>query len=429
MDDGLDLRCCGHYGERNGCWKFQDYEASTLGREREKELRQSDGIGNLSTFDWNILTMDHNMRTAGWNVTATQKSFTGDLHYLSTGYDRMSFDNRVKLTLEVIQYIYYPILAIVGVPVNIVTIVILAQGKCGLSKCVTSYLAAMATADILVIIFDLILRQIPIVYFERFLFLMVFRVCNIHAVLLYAVTDCSVWFTVAFTFDRFVVICCQKMKPKYCNEKTAAVVLGIVTVLSCFKNIFWYFLLTARYWLLNYPWFCFVTFSVKYSLSWAIIEFIHNIITPAFPFVLIMLLNILTIRHILISSASRRRLQHRRNGESSRDPEMESRRKSIILLFVISGNFILLWTVFMVYSVWNRMQYLGHNSMYLPQYVQEMGFMLQLLSCCTNTAIYAITQTKFREQFKNIVKYPFSPLYKFIKCVEHYPARQINPIS
>uniref|UniRef100_UPI00398EA2F8 probable G-protein coupled receptor 139 n=1 Tax=Pristiophorus japonicus TaxID=55135 RepID=UPI00398EA2F8 len=297
---------------------------------------------------------------------------------------------------------------------NLVTIVILSRGKCGLSKCVTRYLVAMATADLLVVILDLILRHIPIRYMEQFLFIRSIPLCNIHAVLLYAATDCSVWFTVTFTFDRFVAICCQKLKTKYCTERMAAVVLGTVTVLSCLKNIPWYFMFTSRYVLSNKPWFCDLKITNYTSLGWAAFELLHYILTPCVPFVLILLLNALTVRHILEASRARRRLRGHSSGESPRDPEMESRMKSIISLFVISGNFILLWTVYMLVVVANRIGWITRH-VGIPLFVDEIGFMLQQLSCCTNTGIYAVTQTKFREQFRNVVKYPFLVIVKFIK--------------
>uniref|UniRef100_UPI00398E4919 probable G-protein coupled receptor 139 n=1 Tax=Pristiophorus japonicus TaxID=55135 RepID=UPI00398E4919 len=311
-----------------------------------------------------------------------------------------------------IEKIYYPILAVVGVPANAMTILMLSRGKCGLSKCVTRYLVAMAAADLLVVITDLILRQIPVVH--RLDFVRGIPVCNIHAVLLYAATDCSVWFTVTFTFDRFVAICCQKLKIKYCTEKTAAMALGTVTVLSCLKNIFWYFMYLRKYTFTNTPWFCYVSVLVMVSYLWGTIELLHSILTPCVPFVLILLLNALTIRHILVASRARRRLRDHSSEGIASDIEMKKRRKSIILLLIISGNFILLWAVFMLFSIWNRMSYLGYYTLHLPSYVKEIGFMLQLLSCCTNTCVYAMTQTKFREQLKNVVKCPFLLIVKII---------------
>ncbi|XP_067832909.1 probable G-protein coupled receptor 139 [Heptranchias perlo] len=378
---------------------------------------------NLRTIDWNVTTMGRNLRTIDWNVTTMGRNLrTIDrnnpfwmFQYLYSHYDSFSLEDRIYFALACIQVIYYPLLAAVGVTVNLLTIVILSRGKCGLSKCVTHYLVAMAAADLLVVIFDLIFRQIPIVYRGQFRFLWSIPVCNIHAVLLFAATDCSVWFTITFTFDRFVAICCQNLKTKYCTERTAAVVLGTVSVVICLKNITCFFMFTGRYLLYNEPWFCAVPAVVLLSRVWAVIELLHYILTPGVPFVLILLLNVFTVRYILVASRARRRLRGHSSGESPRDPEMESRRKSIILLFVISGNFILFWALFMVYSIWYRMLMLGFYSVIRPWFLLELGFMLQLMSCCTNTCIYAVTQIKFREQLKNVVKYPFTVIIKFIK--------------
>ncbi|XP_067837852.1 probable G-protein coupled receptor 139 [Heptranchias perlo] len=273
----------------------------------------------------------------------------------------------------------------------------------------------MAAADLLVVITDLILKQIPTPY-EVWIFVFIFvKVCNIHAVLLYAAADCSVWFTVTFTFDRCVAVCCQKLKTKYCTDRTAAVVLGTVTVLSCLKNTFWFFMFTGQYNLFNVPFLCFTSEAYGSSRVFAALEFLHHILNPFVPCVLILLLNAFTVRHILVASRVRRRLRGQSRGENARDPEMESRRKSIILLYLISGNFILLWALFLVNSVWRRVWYLGLDSIPPHNFVHELGLMLQLLSCCTNTCIYAVTQNKFREQFKNMMKYPFTQIVKLIR--------------
>ncbi|XP_067880495.1 probable G-protein coupled receptor 139 [Heterodontus francisci] len=368
---------------------------------------------NLRAIDWNVTKTGQNLRTIDWEVVTMGKGLSSSFQALIADYDLITVAWRIYCALYVIQYFYYPILAFLQVPPNLLTIGILCRRKCGLSKCVTRYLVAMAVADLLVIILDLILRHIPIRYRAQFLFLLSVPICNIHAVLLYAATDCSVWFTVTFTFDRFVAICCQKLKSKYCTEKTAVVVLGTVTALSCLKNIFWFFMLTTRYQLFNQSTFCYITMAGLTKWFWGAIEFLNHSLTVLVPFVVILLLNAMTVRHILVSNRGRRRLRVQSNGENHRDPEMESRRKSIILLLVISANFILLWTTLMVYWLWNRMFWLGYRS--VPGLVREAGFMLQLLGCCTNTAIYAVTQTQFREQVKNVLKYPFTRIVKLIQ--------------
>ncbi|XP_038644295.1 probable G-protein coupled receptor 139 [Scyliorhinus canicula] len=368
---------------------------------------------NLRTTNQNFTEVNQNLETINWNVSTMDRNVYWSVLSFAQVWSPIS--STIRRVLTIIQKGYYPILAIIGVPVNVITIVILTRKNCGLSKSVTCYLVAMAVGDLLVVILDLILRHIPIVFEAQFYFLSSVPVCNIHAVLLYAATDCSVWFTVTFTFDRFVAICWVNQKSNYCSKKTATVVLGTVTVLSCLKNIFWYFMYTGRYSLSNEPWFCDVTIYVQISLVWSIIELIHYILNPSVPFVMVLLLNVLTVRHIVVSSRARRRLRAHNSGKSPRDTEIESRKKSIILLFIISANFVLLWLMFTVYSLWNRMRFLKTNYVYLDLNVSELGFMLQLLSCCTNTAIYAVTQTQFRQQLTNVLKFPFTPIMQLIK--------------
>ncbi|XP_067865416.1 probable G-protein coupled receptor 139, partial [Heterodontus francisci] len=295
--------------------------------------------------------------------------------------------------IDSILKIYYPILAVIGVPVNLLAIVILSRGKCGLSTCTTRYLVAMATADLLLIITLVILFRINYYYFPGS-FLYITPVCSVNAILIRAAGDCSVWFTVTFTFDRFVAICCQKLKTKYCTKKTATVVPATTCILLCFKNIPIYFVYEPREIIDNVPWFCYAKPSYFTDPGWVGYDRFDTVLTPLLPFALILFLNALTVRHILVASRVRKGLRGQSKGENHSDPEMESRRKSVILLFTISGNFILLWLVYVVHY-FNIADHFDDDSLYM---FQEVGFMLMNLSCCTNTFIYGATQSKFREQ-------------------------------
>ncbi|XP_072356619.1 probable G-protein coupled receptor 139 [Scyliorhinus torazame] len=317
-----------------------------------------------------------------------------------------------------IQKYYYPILVFIGLPVNVMTLVILSRGKCGLSRCVTHYLMLMSVTDLLIVILDLIMRRLPVIFSSLFWFVVKIKMCNIHAVLLYAVTDCSVWYTVAFTIDRYVAICCPKLKPKYCTKKKASVIIAMLTVICCLKNIFWYFILGSGYTLLPYSWFCYITNQAFYTPFWATIQSLHYILTPGLPFCLILLLNSLTIRHILVANRARQRIRGPSSVGNQKDSELESRKNSIVLLFVVSGNFILLWVVFMANSIYVRIAVDNFIVSYISQYTQEIGFMLQLLSCCTNTFIYAVTQRKFREDLQYVLKYPTTWITRSIKHQE-----------
>ncbi|XP_067836633.1 probable G-protein coupled receptor 139 [Heptranchias perlo] len=285
--------------------------------------------------------------------------------------------------------------------VNLVAIVILSRGKCGLSRCISRYLVGMAVADLLVVITDSILRWVRWMYFPVS-FLNVTPVCRLITFLVFAITEVSVWFTVAFTFDRFVAICCEKLKTKYCTEKTAAVVLGTVSVLSCLESLPWYFAYEPVIIIDSVPWFCVLKPSFHDSTAWAAYNMFHRILTPCVPFLLILLLNVLTIRRILVSGRIRRGLRGRSNEENHKDPEMENRKKSIILLFSITGSFILLWVTLVVINVYRRITNIDSYPSTSPFLItKRTAGMLQLLSSCTNTCIYVLTQNKFREELKN----------------------------
>ncbi|XP_067869847.1 probable G-protein coupled receptor 139 [Heterodontus francisci] len=311
--------------------------------------------------------------------------------------------------------IYYTTLAAIAVPVNLMAIVILSRGRCGLSRCITRYLVSMAVTDLLVIITSVVINRISGIYFPGS-FLSITPVCSVSITLTYVARVWSVWLTVTFTFDRFVSICCQKLKTKYCTEKTATIVIGTVCVLGCLSNIPWYFIHEPIYIIDNVPWYCRLK-DIRYtSPIWTAFDWFDSILTPCTPFLLILLFNSLTVRHILVASRGRRRLRIHSNGENQSDPEMESRRKSIILLFTITGSFMLLWLTYVVQFLHVRITNdYNIKSFNDPKFIlQETGNMLQLLSSCTNTFIYAAIQRKFRVEVKNLIKYPFNLIVKLI---------------
>ncbi|XP_048475040.1 probable G-protein coupled receptor 139 [Rhincodon typus] len=276
----------------------------------------------------------------------------------------------------------------------------------------------MAGADLLVVISAVIFNRITGIYFPVS-FMSMTPACTISTVIIYAATESSVWLTVAFTVDRFIAICCQNLKAQFCTDRTAAVVIGLVGLLSCLKSIPWYFMYEPLYIINNVPWFCNVKSSFYTSVAWTAYDWFARVLNPGLPFLLILLLNALTVRHILAASRARRRVRANSSSrENQSDPEMESRRKSIVLLFTISGSFILLWMTYVVDFLYVKItneSYFSGSNFNEPRFIrQESGNMLQLLSCCTNTCIYAVTQRKFREDLKNAANYTWKRIVKIM---------------
>eukprot|EP00062_Callorhinchus_milii_P025170 gi/632985863/ref/XP_007909919.1/ PREDICTED: neuropeptides capa receptor-like [Callorhinchus milii] len=298
---------------------------------------------------------------------------------------------------------------------NLVAIVILSRRKCGLSRCITLYLLAMAVGDLMVVIFDVIFYRIGYLYFPGS-FLNLTTVCRANIFLLTVSTECSVWFTVAFTFDRFVAICRQKLGKRYCSEKTATRVLGALLIVNCLKGTATHFVFGAQYEINGVSWGCVLNPSFGSSLGWKVCTFIFYIWNPSLPFLLILLCNALTVRYILAASLVRKRLRNQVNAAQSKDTELESRKKSVILLLTVSGSFILLWMTYFVNGIYGRITVkYYYTSLEDPLFIaQQVGIMLQLLSCGTNTCIYVVSQRKFREELKRGVTFPLTLFLKML---------------
>ncbi|XP_043537073.1 probable G-protein coupled receptor 139 [Chiloscyllium plagiosum] len=254
----------------------------------------------------------------------------------------------------------------------------------------------MAVVDLLVVIIEIILSRINHDFFPPS-FLDITPVCSIRYALRRLLIDCSVWFTIAFTFDRYVTICCAKLKTKYCTQRIATVVLATTSSLLFVKNIPIYFRFEPYEIISNVPWYCMNSDAYYYDPVWRGFNNFEKILTPIFPFGLILFLNTLTVKHILVASRVRKALKVQSKGEDSSDPEMESRRQSIILLFVISGNFIFLWIWYILYY-FDVDDPLDRDGEYI---FKQVAYMLRNLNCCTNTIVYVASLSKFRAKLRN----------------------------
>ncbi|XP_067874766.1 probable G-protein coupled receptor 139 [Heterodontus francisci] len=298
--------------------------------------------------------------------------------------------------------------------VNLLAIVILSRRNCGLSTGTTRYLVAMAIADLLFVFTEVILWRIGYYYFSES-FLCITPVCSVIAVLRLAARECSVWYTVAFSFDRYVAICCRKLKTKYCTKKTAAVVLATTCIILSLGNVPFYFTYEPGDIIDNVPWNCYTKPNYYTDPGWVAFDLFDVILTPLLPFSFILFLNALTVRHILLASRVRKGLRGQINGENRSDPEMESRKKSMILLFTISGSFILLWSVYVLDFLYYNIAGTNPRAYNSSEFIFErVGLMLMNLSCCTNTFIYGATQSKFREQLKRAVTYPVASIVQLL---------------
>ncbi|XP_069797219.1 probable G-protein coupled receptor 139 isoform X2 [Narcine bancroftii] len=297
---------------------------------------------------------------------------------------------------------------------NLLTIVILSRGRCGLSKCISAYMMTMAATDFTVIVINVILYEILMYRLSnKFLYSTSFLIAVIY--LLDITLEFSQWSTVAFTFDRYVAMCCPKLQPKYCRVKTLNILVPIILILLCVENIPLLLLFEPR--------------QIIGSISLGVRPRLDILTSPMFgtfiklktiqclfiAFGLIFLFNGLTVRHILLVSKARRAFRSQRSADG-RDMEMESRRKSIILLISVSGSFTLLWLpVSVTYFITSYNVYVNRDYTSPAFIAVQIGTLLTYLSSCSNTSIYAATQSKFREELKTLLKFPLSFIVNLVK--------------
>ncbi|XP_048476852.1 probable G-protein coupled receptor 139 [Rhincodon typus] len=285
------------------------------------------------------------------------------------------------------------------------SIVILSRGNCGLSRCISLYMLAMASADLLVMIINVIVYHI---FSYNFLFSFLYHtsVCKLILYLTAVTLDLSTWFTIFFTFDRFAVICCRKFKTLYCNERTAAVVITFFPLLTLFKNIPFFFAYNHEKIINKVHWGCQPS-GAFFSSSIGVVFFWFHIAWGVWlPFTLIALFNCLTIRRISLANGARRKLKSNVT-ENKYDAEIDNRRKSVTLLFTVSSSFLLLWLTAVISFVTTRIvnvnSYRGDRTN--PGYIAtEIGTMLKFLSSCPNTFIYAAAQKNFRKELKKVLR-------------------------
>ncbi|XP_067870180.1 probable G-protein coupled receptor 139 [Heterodontus francisci] len=363
------------------------------------------GDFNFPNIDWNLLSA--NSLDGAVFVRCVQEDLLPKFSNSEYFYNNSSNEDVYDAQQKIIHF-----------KSNLAVIVILCRGRCGLSRCITYYLVSMAMTDLLVIITAVILNRIVTNYLP-FSFLSITPVYGLRVALNFAAIDSSVWFTVVFTFDRFMAICCNKLKMKYCSKKTAARVIGTVCILTCLNNTFVYFICEPVYIVNSIPWFCSIKLTYYTSPAWVTFDWLHRILNPCLPFILILLLNALTIRHILAASRARRRLRAHSNGKTQSDPETEKRRNSIVLLFCVSCSFILLYLLQLVSFLYVRIlsiSYFSGSNFNESNYVlEESGYMLQFLSSCINPFIYVGTQSQFRVELKKGMKYPMSLIVKLFQ--------------
>ncbi|XP_031356394.1 G-protein coupled receptor daf-37-like [Photinus pyralis] len=128
-----------------------------------------------------------------------------------------------------IQRVVVPILVCIGAAGNILSIIVLTRRR--MRSSTNAYLTALAVADLIYLLFVLLLSFTHYPNIHDHKFELYWRFYGISHWLCDAASSTSVWLTVSFTMERYIVVC-HPMKGKVlCTERRAKSIIAIISIL------------------------------------------------------------------------------------------------------------------------------------------------------------------------------------------------------
>ncbi|XP_064777925.1 probable G-protein coupled receptor 139 isoform X2 [Oncorhynchus masou masou] len=306
-----------------------------------------------------------------------------------------------------LQVVFYPALAIVGIPSNIVTFLIFWRRNCLLSKSSTFYLMAISVADTLVLIFIVVLEITVKFYQEPFWSREPW--CRLRDIFSYGAYNTSTWLVVVFTAERFIAIHTWAIKTKLCTPRSALAAITTILLLSHLLAIPYYWSNVSVYDHNQTKWACIYKPEAPHGYVHALVG-AQTLVAYVLPFLIILTLNGLTLRQISLSNRVHvLTAADLTSGAYRVTPLLRSRkRKSVVLLVTVSMSFVLLSVTRAITQIIIRTTFFygqDCNDYNLQINVAaDIGSMLSLSNTAINTYLYACTQAKFRQVFITCVR-------------------------
>ncbi|XP_077340715.1 putative G-protein coupled receptor 139 [Lithobates pipiens] len=308
-----------------------------------------------------------------------------------------------------LQKFFYPFLAVIGIPSNVLTLLIFWKRDCGLSPSCRCYMIAMSIADTMVLIHIVILELI-LQNFTTEPFWSRAPWCMIRDVLSFGAYNSSVWLVVCFTIERFIAIRTLWRKSRLCTKKITLYVIWSVFILSHFFSIPYYWANESK--IINGTGsFKCVYHTGRSRLYVESLVWFQNTLVYILPYLIIFTLNALALRKICHSNKIHCEGQDSRS--SRRFPHIKKHRvKSVVLLVTISSTFVYLCTTrFVTQIIIKTMHYKIERKDYskIINVAADIGTMLDLTNTAINMYLYACTQSRFRKELQEVVKLRANP--------------------
>ncbi|KAF5283142.1 hypothetical protein FQA39_LY17400 [Lamprigera yunnana] len=143
-----------------------------------------------------------------------------------TDYASVAFKEQSRFW---IQRVLVPILVCVGAAGNILSVIVLTRRR--MRSSTNAYLTALAIADLIYLLFVLLLsfKHYPNINDRKYE--LYWRFYGISHWLCDAASSTSVWLTVSFTIERYIVVCHPIKGKVLCTERRAKSIIAIASIL------------------------------------------------------------------------------------------------------------------------------------------------------------------------------------------------------
>lgn len=301
-----------------------------------------------------------------------------------------------------------PIYLVFGTLGNLLTIVVLMQRRCRNSS-IAMYLTALAVSDLLVLWTGL-LRQWIIYMFHVDIRVLSTTGCKLHVHLVYVGFQCSSWFLVAVTCERFLSVCFPYKVRSVCKPRNAGKVIFVIVLFFVALNHHWFYSVTIQSSYVfkfnqTYKLICGEINKQTYLNFFEIWKWLDLFFVSLLPLTLLCVFNGSIICHVLY----RKYKANHHIVEVNDSPILRSKKVSqlTITLITVSIVFILCSTPMSVYligqSVWEHSVETSQEYAAIRLWWTLVNI-LAYLNTSLNFVLYFLSGPKFRQYVKEFFR-------------------------
>ncbi|XP_029112133.1 probable G-protein coupled receptor 142 [Scleropages formosus] len=300
--------------------------------------------------------------------------------------------SRSECVLGFIPVIYYSALLCVGVPVNILTAVVLSRLASRTKKSLYLYLLALTGSDILTQLFIIFVgflletavfhRQVPELLLHSV------------SVLEFAANHASIWAAVPLTVDRYLALCHPLLHRQVSYPSRARRIIAIVLALALASGVpfFWW----SDVWRVSRP-----PTRLDRALIWTHVAIIYFL-----PCSIFLSLNALILRRLRVRQQQRRQEEH---GGRCRGKPPYRMGKTTAMLLAVTSVFAVLWAPRTVVVLYHLHVSSVHRD-WRVHLAYDLANMLAMLNTAVNFFLYCFVSRPFRAAVRDVLLLRGPPL-------------------